>query len=136
MLTLPFMLLCTTGKLTPQWKTKGAYYDTAVGVSLFTAVYLPRYFLSPSLITQELFKEFVAEMTRVHGVGKYSKSYFCRIWRVHRSHLKLKTGGDFMKCNHDTLHGTGSSGIRATVDSAVREAVDIERDENTKVTVA
>ena len=48
-----------------------------------------------------------------------SNSYFNKVWRSKRPHLKPKTGSTFMKCEEctllkDTLYG--APGVRATLD--------------------
>ena len=56
------------------------------------------------------------------GEEPNSYPYFARMWKKHRSTVKPKTGGTFMKCHPCTLFKEtrfGAPGIRATTDPAV-----------------
>ena len=65
---------------------------------------------------QELYEHYKEQDPEGSGV---SISYFNKVWRNKRPHLKPKSGSTFMKCEEctllkDTLYG--APGVRATLD--------------------
>ena len=69
----------------------------------------------------ELYEDF-AEDRNLNGEDPISYPCFARMWREHRSTVKPKSGGTFMKYHSFTLYKEtrfGAPGIRATTDPAV-----------------
>ena len=67
---------------------------------------------------------------------RVSEMYFNQVWAEVHPNVKLKSGGDFMKCDvctriNETLHGT--RGVQATRDTQLRAKVEQEAAEHRKV---
>lgn len=65
-----------------------------------------------------------------------SYTYFTKVWKKHRGHIKPKTGGDFMKCYECTIYKDtrfGSPGIRPSTDPATLAAAKESHEAHLKV---
>ncbi|CAM9975864.1 unnamed protein product [Choristocarpus tenellus] len=90
---------------------------------------------------QELYKDFCKEAIRVYPDDpskRVSKEYFLRLLREDRPNIRVRVGGEFMKCDicvtlKEKRHG--APGVKPMNDSTVLESIDKKLSDHRQVGV-